>query len=159
MKKDLTNLLKKEEVPPGFENLDSIKEYVARYLISYIHIELEGLPKEEWEATLTTWAKICALAKSLIRKTEQERHRIYEKFGFDMMMQGIAEDLRQTFIGMMSAGILKESDPPHNLILKASILIKDDRDLLSRWELEPDIVKFIYDFFSGLDQSSASRSS
>ena len=148
MKKDLTNLLKKEEVPPGFENLDAIKEYVARYLINYIHIELEGLPREEWEPTLTTWAKICALAKSLIRKTEQERHQLYEKFGFDMMMQGIAEDLRQTFIGMMSAGILKESDPPYALILKASLLIKDDKDLLNRWELKPDVVRFIYEFYA-----------
>ena len=130
MKKDLTNLLKKESVPTGFENLDAIKEYVARYLINYIHIELEGLPRGEWENALTTWAKICAFSKSLISKSEEERNRLYEKFGFDMMIQGIAEDLRQTFIGMMSAGILKENDPPYTLILKATLLIKDDKDLM-----------------------------
>ena len=159
MKKDLTNLLKKETVPPGFESLDSAKEYLARYLINYINIELEGLPREEWEKALTTWAKICAFAKSLIPKSEEERNRLYEKFGFDLMMQGIAEDVRLTFIGMFSLGILKESDPPHTLILKATELIKGDKELMKRWELNPEIVDFIHGFFSGLDQRSESRSS
>jgi len=158
MKKDLTNLLKKETVPPGFESLDSAKEYVARYLINYINIELEGLPKEEWEKTLTTWAKICAFAKSLIPKSEEERQNLYEKFRFDLMMQGIAEDVRQTFIGMLSLGILKENDPPHNLILKATELIGENEELMKRWELNPEIVRFIHEFFSRLDHGPASRS-
>ena len=153
MKKDLTNLLKSETVPPGFENLDSAKEYVARYLINYINIELEGLPREEWEKTLSTWAKICSFSKSLIQKNEEERNKLYEKFGFDMMMQGIAEDVRLTFIGMLSMGLLKESEPPQNLILKAVELIKDEDELLKKWELNPEIVRFIYNFFS----SQASR--
>ncbi len=148
MKKDLTNLLKKETVPPGFENLDSAREYVARYLINYINIELEGLPRKEWERSLTTWAKICAFSKSLIQKSEEERNRLYEKFGFDLMMQGIAEDVRLTFIGMLSMGILKEKEPPQNLILRAVELIKDDDELLRKWELNPEIVRFIYDFYS-----------
>jgi len=148
MKKDLTNLLKKEEVPPGFESLEDAKEYVARYLINYINIELEGLPEGEWENTLSTWAKICAFSKSLIPKTEQERQKLYEKFGFDMMMQGIAEDVRQTFIGMLSMGVLKDKDPPHNLILRAVELIKDEEELIKKWELNPKIVRFIYNFFS-----------
>lgn len=148
MKKDLTNLLKSETVPPGFESLDSAKEYVARYLINYINIELEGLPREEWEKTLSTWAKICAFSKSLIPKSEDERNKLYEKFGFDMMMQGIAEDVRLTFIGMLSLGILKESEPPQNLILRAVELIKDEDELLKKWELNPEIVRFIRDFYS-----------
>ena len=148
MKKDLTNLLKGETVPPGFENLDSAKEYVARYLINYINIELEGLPREEWEKTLSTWAKICAFSKSLIPKSEEERNKLYEKFGFDMMMQGIAEDVRLTFIGMLSLGILKESEPPQNLILRAVELIRDEDELLRKWELNPEIVRFIHDFYS-----------
>ncbi len=159
MKKDLTDLLKKETVPPGFESLDSAKEYLARYLLSYINIELEGLPKEEWEKTLNTWAKICAFAKSLIRKNEEERQKIYERFNFDLMMQGIAEDVRQTFIGMLSLGILRESDPPHALILRATELVRGNEELMKRWELSPEIVDFIHAFFSGLDQRSESSSS
>ena len=159
MKKDLTNLLKKETVPPGFENLDSAKEYLARYLLNYINIELEGLPKEEWEKTLITWAKMCAFARSLIPKSEEERQKLYEKFNFDLMMQGIAEDLRQTFIGMLSLGILKEKDPPYRLILKAAELVKGNEELIKRWELNPEIVDFIHEFFSRSDQSSARRSS
>ena len=148
MKKDLTNLLKRETVPPGFESLDSAKEYLARYLINYINIELEGLPKEEWERALTTWAKICAFSKSLIPKSEEERNKLYEKFGFDLMMQGIAEDVRLTFIGMLSMGLLKEEEPPHMLLVRALELIKDDEELLKKWELNPEIVRFIYDFYS-----------
>ena len=147
MKKDLTNLLKKEERPAGFETLDDAKEYVARYLLNYINIELEGLPKEEWGKALETWAKICAFSKGLIRKGEEERNRVYEKFGFDIMMQGIAEDVRRTFIGMLSLGVLKESEPPHNLILKAVELVRGSDELIRRWELNPKIVEFIYDFF------------
>ena len=148
MKKDLTNLLKRETVPPGFENLDSAKEYLARYLLNYINIELEGLPREEWEKTLNTWAKMCAFAKSLIPKSEEERQKLYEKFSFDLMMQGIAEDLRQTFIGMLSMGILKDNEPPHMLLVRALELIKDEEELLKRWELDPEIIRFMYDFFS-----------
>lgn len=148
MKKDLSNLLKKETLPPGFESIDNAKEYLARYLINYINIELQGLPKEEWVKTLETWGKICAFSKGLIQKSEEERHKLYGKLGFDMMMQGIAEDVRQTFIGMLSLGILKESEPPQNLILRAVELIKDNYDLLKRWELSPEIVNFIYNFFS-----------
>ena len=159
MKKDLTDLLKKETVPPGFESLDSAKEYLARYLLNYINIELEGLPREEWEKTLTTWAKMCAFAKGLIPKSEEERQKLYEKFNFDLMMQGIAEDLRQTFIGMLSLGILKEKEPPHNLILRATELVKENEELIKRWELNPEVVDFIHDFFSRLNQRSASRSS
>jgi len=148
MKKDLTNLLKKEEVPPGFETLENAKEYLARYLLNYINIELEGLPKEEWDRTLTTWAKMCAFAKSLIPKPEQERNELYKKFEFDIMMQGIAEDLRQTLIGMLRLGLMSEKDPPHLLLLKATELVKDDKDLLRRWELNPEIINYLYNFYS-----------
>ncbi len=148
MKKDLTHLIKREKAPEGFESLDSAKEYLARYLLNYINIELGGLPKEEWGKTLETWAKICAFSKGLINKSEEERQKLYEKFGFDMVMQGIAEDIRRTLIGMLSLGILKDNEPPHMLLLKASELVKDERELLQRWEVEPERVEFIYDFFS-----------
>ena len=148
MKKDLTHLIKREKAPEGFESLDSAKEYLARYLLNYINIELGGLPKEEWGKTLETWAKICAFSKGLINKSEEERQKLYEKFGFDMVMQGIAEDIRRTLIGMLSLGILKDNEPPHMLLLKASELVKDERELLQRWEVEPERIEFIYDFFS-----------
>lgn len=148
MKKDLSHLLRKEEPQEGFESLDSAKEYLARYLLNYINIELEGLPKEEWDRTLRTWAKICSFAKELIGKSEKEREGIYERFRFDMVMQGISEDVRRTFIGMLGLGLLKADDPPHSLILKATELVMGDEDLMKRWELNPEIIKYVHSFYT-----------
>ncbi len=148
MKKDLTNLLRKEEKVPGFESLEEAKEYLARYLLNYINIEFGGLPREEWENTLRTWAKMCAFAKGLIPMSEEERNKLYERFRFDMMMQGIAEDLRQTLIGMMDLGILKEDEPPYNLLLRAAELLMGEGELLEKWEVNPETVRFIYEFFT-----------
>ncbi len=148
MKKDLTHLIRREEAVPGFEDIASAKEYVARYLLNYINIELEGLPKEEWDRTLETWAKMCAFARGLIGKGEKERSELYKRFRFDMMMQGIMEDLRNTFIGMLRLGILKENDPPHLLLLKAVELVREDRELQRRWELNPETVDYLYRFYT-----------
>ena len=146
--KDLSHLLKGTQIPNGFEGLDSAKEYVARYLINYINIELGGLPKEEWNKCLITWIKICSFAKSLIPKSDRERKKLYEDYGFDMIMEGIAEDVRHTAIGMVSMGILKENDPPHKLLLLALELIRDDQEMMEKWRLDKNIIEYMYEFFS-----------
>jgi len=62
---DLSSLLKKDE--PPFKSLDEAKEYVVKYTLNFINIELEGTPKDQWEKTLETWTKICGFTKSLIK--------------------------------------------------------------------------------------------
>ncbi len=148
MKRDLTHLLRREEPVAGFENPQEAKEYLARYLLNYINIELEGLPKHEWDKTLTTWAKMCAFAKGLIKKSERERQELYRRFNFDMVMQGIIEDLRNTLIGMLKLDLIREDDPPQYLILRASDMVKDDEELMNKWELNPEIVRYINNFYS-----------
>ncbi len=151
MRKDLTHLLKKEEKVWGFEDLESAKEYVAKYLLNYIHMELENLPSQEWERTLTTWAKICGFAKGLMGKNEFERKELYKKFGFDIMMEGIAEDVRHTLIGMSSLGILKPEEPPYNLIpLSVELVIEEER-LLKEHQLRKDILEYIRSFFKNFN--------
>ena len=147
MKRDLTDLLRSEEDLSGFEDLQSAKEYLVRYPLSYVAIELSGLPKEEWERTLKTWIKICAFAKSLLDKSEPQRRELYRKFNFDPMMEGIAEDLRKTFLGMVKLGLLKKEDPPHRLLKKALELVRGEEDLFKRWELDTEIVSFMDSFF------------
>ena len=148
MKKDISHLLKRYEIPEGFENINTAKEYVARYLLSYINIELEGLPREEWDKTLRTWAKICYFARDILSKSKGERSELYRKFNFDIVMQGIAEDVRKTLLGMLYLGLLDRKDPPHLLIPKAVELLEGEDELISRWELSTEIIKYIKEFFS-----------
>lgn len=138
--------MKKDTVPVGFEDVDSAREYLARYLLSYINIELEGLPEEEWGKTLTTWVKMCAFAKGLIRKGEEERDELYGRFRFDPVMRGIMEDLRKTFVGMLRLGLVKEGEPPYMLLVKAIELVGGDEELLRKWELSPKVIKFAREF-------------
>ena len=146
MKKDLSGMLKGNLVW-GFENLESAREYLAKYLISYIHIELETLPKQEWDKTLKTWAKICEFSKSLIPKSDEERQKLYQGYKFDQMMIGIAEDVRHTLIGAMSLGILGKEDKPYKVILKGVELILERDDLISNFSLKREILEYIRQFF------------
>ncbi len=143
MKKDLTHLLRREEPLEGFEDIESATRYVARYLLSFMNIELEGLPKEEWGKTVETWMRMCAFANALVKKTEAERVALYDRYKFDMMLRGIIEDLRKTIIGFRKLGLLKESDPPQNLILKAVSLVEDREDLIQENKLDPEKIRFI----------------
>ncbi len=145
MKKDLTHLLKRDELPQGFEDLRSAKEYLARYLLSYINLELQGLPKEEWERTVRTWVKIVGFAKALIQKSETERGDIYRRYNFDMIMEGIAEDVRRTLIGLMKLGIVGKEEPPDRILFKAVDLVIEEEELLRRWELEPEVLRFVWE--------------
>jgi len=148
MKKDLTHLLRREEPLEGFENVEEAREYVARYLLNYINLELEGLPREEWGKTLETWVRICSFAKGLIRKGDAERKEIYRRFNFDIMMEGIAEDVRRTFIGFLRLGLVSEKEAPRDFLLRAVELVKDREDLMRKWELNPEIVRFMWEFLS-----------
>lgn len=145
MKKDLTHLLRKEEPLQGFEDLKSAKEYLARYLLNYINLELQGLPKEEWERTVRTWVRIVGFGKSLISKSETERRDIYRRYNFNMMMEGIAEDVRRTLIGLMKLGIVGKEEPPDRILFKAVDLVIEEEELLRRWELEPEVLRFVWE--------------
>lgn len=124
MKKDLTSLLKSSD---GFaSNEDFISErttadYVAKYLIGYIVLELQNLPKDHWENTLKTWIKIVSLAKSL--QNNMQRELFYRQNNFDMVMEGITEDIIHTINGFESIGLLDKDFKPYELIKKSLELI------------------------------------
>ncbi len=146
MKKDLGNMLKTQRVW-GFEDMQSATEYLAKYLLSYMHMELETLPKEEWDRTLRTWEKICQFAYSLIPKTDQERQELYHKHNFDQMMVGIAEDVRHTLIGALSLGIIKKGDKPQKVIKRALELVIERQELLQAHQLKREILDYMREFF------------
>lgn len=125
MKKDLTDLIKNEDT---YQSNDFISErtaadYVAKYLISYITIELQNLPKEHWESTVKTWLKIIALAKTL--QNNIQRSMFYQENKFDMVMEGIMEDVIHTINGFQSINLLSKDFKPYELIKKSlEIIVK-----------------------------------
>jgi len=131
----------------GFEDVESAREYLAKYLLNYIHMELETLPKEEWEKTLTTWAKICMFASTLLNKKDQEREELYKKYNFDQVMIGIAEDVRHTLLGAYSLGILKDGERPYQVIPKGVDLVLQKEELLTSYSLKKEVLDYIRDFF------------
>mgnify|MGYP001773141981 CR=1 FL=1 len=131
----------------GFEDTPSAKEYLAKYLLNYIHMELDALPREEWDKTLSTWAKICAFAKSLIPKKEEERQELYKRYKFDAVMVGIAEDVRHTLMGMYSLKILKEDDKPYKLIPIAVDIVMQMGEKLQAYGLKREVLEYIKSFF------------
>ncbi|SNZ13699.1 hypothetical protein [Hydrogenobacter hydrogenophilus] len=131
----------------GFEDIESAREYLAKYLLNYIHMELETLPKEEWEKTLTTWAKICMFASTLLNKKDQEREELYKKHNFDQVMIGIAEDVRHTLLGAYSLGILKDGEKPYQVIPKGVDLVLQKEELLTSYSLRKEVLDYIRDFF------------
>lgn len=131
----------------GFEDIESAREYLAKYLLNYIHMELETLPKEEWGKTLTTWAKICMFASTLLNKKDQEREELYKKHNFDQVMIGIAEDVRHTLLGAYSLGILKDGEKPYQVIPKGVDLVLQKEELLTSYSLRKEVLDYIRDFF------------
>lgn len=131
----------------GFEDIASAREYLAKYLLNYIHMELETLPKEEWGKTLTTWAKICMFASTLLNKKDQEREELYKKHNFDQVMIGIAEDVRHTLLGAYSLGILKDGEKPYQVIPKGVDLVLQKEELLTSCSLKKEVLEYIRDFF------------
>lgn len=131
----------------GFEDIASARGYLAKYLLNYIHMELETLPKEEWGKTLTTWAKICMFASTLLNKKDQEREELYKKHSFDQVMIGIAEDVRHTLLGAYSLGILKDGEKPYQVIPKGVDLVLQKEELLTSCSLKKEVLEYIRDFF------------
>ncbi len=120
MKKDLSSLLKPadDSIPNGdFISERTSANYVAKYLIGYIVLELQNLPKDHWEKTLKTWIMIISLAKSL--QTNMQRELYYRQNKFDMVMEGITEDVIHTINGFQSIGLLKKDFKPYELIQKS----------------------------------------
>jgi len=148
MKLDLTTFLKRQELP--FKSLDEAKEYVAKYTLNFINIELEGLPKEEWEKTLSTWVKIFVFAKSLLKLPEEKRKEIYKKYNFDAMMEGIMEDAVKVLYGFYSLGILKPEEKPHKALEKAVELVENEEEILKMEGIKKENLEFIKEFLKKL---------
>lgn len=144
MKVDLTGLLKKEDLP--FRSIDEAKDRVAKYIVSFIHIELEGLPKEEWEKTLNTWIKIIGFAKNLVKVPEEKRREIYRKYNFDTMMEGIMEESVRTLFGFYSLGIAKPQDKPEDILKKIINLIYGNREIYERERFREEIINYIKEY-------------
>ncbi len=131
----------------GFENIEAAREYLAKYLLNYIHIELESLPKEEWDKTLKTWAKMCMFAQSLVEKSDEERNKLYQKYNFDQVMIGVIEDLRHTIIGAKSLQIITPKDKAYKVIQKAIELVLEKEDMLKSLQLKKEILEHMLSFF------------
>jgi len=144
MKLDLTSFLKREE--PPFRSLEEAKEYVAKYTLSFINIELEGLPEREWEKTLSTWVKIFAFAKNLLKLPEEKRKEVYRKYRFDTVMEGVMEDAVKVLYGFYSLGILKPEEKPQKVLERAIELVEGEEELLKREGIKKENLEFIKDF-------------
>ncbi len=114
MKVDLTNLLRKGE--PSSWSEEDFKKYLKDSLIEIIRLELESLPRQEWEKTLKTWCKICSFADSLRHKEEKERQELYKRFNFDSVMVHITESVIEKLNMARSLGLLRKGDKPERII-------------------------------------------
>lgn len=135
MKIDLSGLLKKEDnqswTPEGF------KGYIKSSLIDLIKLELENLPRDDWERTLHTWRKICAFCKNIMKKGEKERFGLYQKFEFDQTMIHISESVIEKLQTAYNLGLLKEKDPPDYII---RLGLEEDKE-------DSEAIKFMKAFF------------
>lgn len=124
MKLDLSNLLKGKVQQEGW-TVEGFKTYLQNALIGIIRLELENLPEAEWERVLGTWVKICFFCKSIMNRGEEERHRLYQKFGFDGTMIHISESVIEKLHIAQSLGMLKQKDGPDRIIRLALEGFKD----------------------------------
>ncbi|WP_448588003.1 hypothetical protein [Thermocrinis sp.] len=115
MKKDLSHLILQTE--PG--SAEEFKDYLVDYVLDLIIIELESLPKEQWDKTLQTWKKIFILSHGLMKKPADFRERFYQSSGFDGMMRTIVENLIEAFKKATALGLLEKSDSPTKLLILA----------------------------------------
>ena len=114
MKQDLSHLLKNQ--PSQSFDPKSLREYLASTVLELIRLELENLPKEQWERTLSTWVKICRFAKDMEKKGEEERQRFYQRHNFDGMMVQITESLIEKLRLAYQTGLMSEKDKGERLI-------------------------------------------
>lgn len=114
MKVDLTGFLRKDS--SGGWTEEDFKKHVKESLVELIRLELENMPRQEWDKTLRTWSKICSFADKLSKKEEKERQELYRKFQFDSMMVHITEGVVEKLEIARSLGLLKEGEKPEKLI-------------------------------------------
>lgn len=111
MKLDLSNLIKTETWTE-----ESFKAHLRSTLVELIKLELENLPREDWERTLRTWRKICAFCAQMKKRQEQERFELYKRFGFDPTMVHISESVVEKLRTAQELGLMKEGEPPDKII-------------------------------------------
>jgi len=127
MKKDLSNLLFESK----YASADELKDYLVNYILEIILIELESLPKDQWDKVLKTWEKILIFSYNMLKKPIQEREKLYEKFRFDGMMKTIVENLIEAFKHAFYFGLLKEGDHSKKLLTIAleHVIVMNKKDL------------------------------
>jgi len=113
MKKDLSSML----VQGGkFSSVEELKDYLVEYVLELILIELENLPKDQWDKTLKTWEKIVLLSYGIMNKPLEEREKLYERWRFDAVMKTIVENLGEALRESARLGLLKEKQEPRKLL-------------------------------------------
>ncbi|MCS7196686.1 MAG: hypothetical protein NZ827_05410 [Aquificaceae bacterium] len=121
----------------GGWTLEDFRLYIRATLIELIKLELENLPREEWEKTLNTWKKICSFCKAIMKKEEKERHELYRRFGFDATMTQISESVIEKLQTAQNLGLIAESENPDKIIELG----------LEGMEAHSEVVAFMKDFF------------
>ena len=99
-----------------FGSVEELKNYLVEYVLELILIELENLPKDQWDKTLKTWEKIVLLSYGLMGKPLEEREKLYERWRFDAVMKTIVENLAETLRESLRLGLLKEKQEPEKLL-------------------------------------------
>jgi hypothetical protein len=113
MKKDLSSML----IQGGrFSSVEELKDYLVEYVLELILIELENLPKDQWEKTLKTWEKIVLLSYRMMGKPLEEREKLYERWRFDAVMKTIVENLAEALRESLRLELLKEKQKPEKLL-------------------------------------------
>jgi hypothetical protein len=88
----------------------------VEYVLELILIELENLPKDQWDKTLKTWEKIVLLSYGMMNKPLEEREKLYERWKFDAVMRTIVENLAEALRESLRLGLLKEKQEPEKLL-------------------------------------------
>jgi len=99
-----------------FSSVEELKDYLVEYVLELILIELENLPKDQWEKTLKTWEKIVLLSYGMMNKSLEEREKLYERWRFDAVMKTIVENLAEALKESLRLGLLKERQEPEKLL-------------------------------------------
>ena len=99
-----------------FNTVEELKDYLVEYVLELILIELENLPKDQWDKTLKTWEKIVLLSHGIMNKPLEEREKLYERWRFDAVMRTIVENLAEALRESIRLGLLKEKQEPRKLL-------------------------------------------
>jgi len=91
-----------------FNSVEELKDYLVEYVLELILIELENLPKDQWNKTLKTWEKIVLLSYGMMGKPLEEREKLYDRWRFDAVMKTIVENLAEALKESLRLGLLKE---------------------------------------------------